>query len=73
MAFEPVEALWIGGPYPALVFSGLFNLPRRRKNCLSKIFGRRLVAKSHVRKALIIVDPPSLNQALCIVQRLKLM
>ena len=32
MAFEPFEALGIGGPYPALVFSGLFTLRRRRRD-----------------------------------------
>ena len=63
-----VEALWIGGPYPALVFSGLFTLRRRRRDCLQKIFCWRFVAKSHVRTALIIIDPPSLNQALCLGQ-----
>ena len=65
-----VEALGIGGPYPALVFSGLFTLRRRRRDCLQKIFCRRFVAKSHVRTALIIIDPPSLNQALCLGEAL---
>ena len=63
-----VEPLGIGGPYPALVFSGLFTLSRRRRDCLQKIFCWRFVAKSHVRTALIIIDPPSLNQALCLGQ-----
>ena len=55
------EALGIGGPYPALVFSGLFTLRLRRRDCLQKIFCWRFVARSHVRTALIIIDPPSLN------------
>ncbi len=62
------EALGIGGPYPAIVFSGLFTLRRRRRDCLQKIFCGRFVAKSRVRTALIIIDPPSLNQALCLGQ-----
>jgi hypothetical protein len=37
-------------------------------DCLQKLFCWRFVAKSHVRTALIIIDPPSLNQALCLGQ-----
>jgi hypothetical protein len=66
-----IEALGFGGPYPALVFSGLFTLRRRRRDCLQKIFCWRFVAKSHVRTALIISDPPSLNWALCLSQGLE--
>jgi len=65
-----IEALGFCGPYSALVFSGLFTLRRRRRDCLQKIFCRRFVAKSHVRTALIIIDPPSLNQALCLGEAL---
>ena len=68
--FMHVAALGIGGLYPELVFSGLFTLRRRRTYCLQKIFCRRFVAKSHLRMALIIIDPPSLNQALCLGEAL---
>ena len=62
LVHDLLEAFGIGGPYPALFFSGLFTLRRRRRDCLQKIFCWRFVAKSHVRTALIIIDPPSLNQ-----------
>ena len=64
----PPEALEVGGPYPALVFSGIFTMRRRRRDCLQKVFCRRFIAKSHGMTALIIIDPPSLNQALCLGQ-----
>jgi hypothetical protein len=57
VAYEPFEALGFGGPDPALVFSGIFTLRHQRRGCLQKIFCRRFVAKSHVRAALIIIDP----------------
>ena len=62
------EALGIGGPYPALVFSGLFTLRLRRRDCLKKTFCRRFVAKSHLKTALVVFDPPSINQVLCLGQ-----
>ena len=71
MAFEPFEALGIGGPYPALVFSGPFTPRRRRRDCLQKIFCRRFVANSHVRRALIINDPPRLDQPFCFLECLE--
>ena len=66
MLVDDSETLRIDGPYPALVFSGIFTLCHQRRAYLKKIFCRRFVAKSHMRTALIIIDPPSLNQSLCL-------
>jgi len=44
------------------------RLSRRRRDCPQKTFCRRFVAKSHLKTALIINDPPSLNQALCLLE-----
>jgi hypothetical protein len=50
------------GPESELVFAGRYPLHLERRHCKQSEFERRLIAKSHVRPALIIVSAARLDQ-----------
>ena len=71
MAYGLIEALGFGGPDPALVSDGTRTRWARRSSCQHSVFARRDISKSHVRTALVVIDPPRFDQMARIVDRFK--
>jgi len=65
------EALGFGGPNSALVSDGTRARWAHRSSCQHSVFARRDISKSHVRTALVVIDPPRFDQMARIVDRIK--
>ncbi len=63
-----LEVPRFGDPYPGLAFGGRYPLHLELRSCKQSVFQQRFVAKSHVRRALIVVPPPCLDLAPVVVQ-----